>query len=204
MYCFTVSLTISIIIRSNFCRNCHIFPMYRYFLLSLCFILACSFVDVFLIIFTYSSNNNCLIYFVLCRFLKYLELEKSCWIVLIWMDSAKGTYMLVLVLLFSSFYSFFLVFDEYVCIPESWFLIFLSRKNIQKWEHSKESTARKRGIRHPFQCCFSVVVIIFSSAFLSFLLSSLLPSSFALLFISLTFLTLTPFHIYVIVIFFIL
>ena len=107
MYCYTVSLTISILMWSDFCRNCHIFPMYRHFLLSSCFILACSVVDVFLMIFTYSSKNICLIYFVLCRFLKYLELEKSCWIVLIWMDSAKGTYILVLVLLFSSFYSSF-------------------------------------------------------------------------------------------------
>ena len=107
MYCFTVSLTISIIMGSNFCCKCVIFPMYRYFLFSSCIILACSVVDVFLIIFTYSSNNIFLIYFVMCRFLKYLELEKSCWIVLIWMDSAKGTYILVLVLLFSSFYSFF-------------------------------------------------------------------------------------------------
>ena len=115
----------------------------------------------------------------------------------------------VLTCLFLYYYShlFILLFFSFwwiCCIAESWFLIFLSKKNIQKWEHSKESTARKRGIRHPFQCCFSVDFIIFSSAFLSFLLSSLLPSSFALLFISLTFLTLTPFHICVIVIFLIL
>ena len=108
----------------------------------------------------------------------------------------------IVILIFLFF--FCLVSDEYVCIPESWFLIFLSRKNIQKWEHSKESTARMHGILHPFQCCFPVVVLIFSSVFFSFLLSSLLPSSFALLFIFPTFLTLTPFHVYVIVIFLIL
>ena len=83
----------------------------------------------------------------------------------------------VLTCLFLYYYSHLIILFLFslwwiCCIPESWFQIFLSKKNFQKWEHSKESTARMHGILHPFQCCFSVVVVIFSSAFLSFLLSS--------------------------------